>query len=106
MAGGRALIAAYAPRNLNEPVGCSDSGLISSLGATRGNGISGVRTITPSRRSAADRISSTDTSRCTGQPYDLPGLPRGRPSYCKWVFRKLGLKHIFVATLRTGVSKR
>ena len=41
------MIAAYAPRSLNEPVGCSDSGLTSSGGLEPATGISGVRTATP-----------------------------------------------------------
>src|SRR5262249_22882757 len=65
---GNALIAAKAPRSLKDPVGCRDSGLTSRRGVVCGNGTSGVRTITPSRRPAAARVSSTVTSDVTGHP--------------------------------------
>ena len=56
------MIAVYAPRSLNDPVGCSDSGLTSSGGSSLATGISGVRTATRSRPRAASRISARPTS--------------------------------------------
>jgi hypothetical protein len=55
------MIAVYAPRSLNDPVGWSDSGLTSS-GSSLATGISGVRTATRSKPRAASRISARPTS--------------------------------------------
>ena len=68
------MIAVYAPRSLNDPVGCSDSGLTSSGGSSLATGISGVRTATRSSPRAASRISARPTS---PDPAPLIASPSG-----------------------------
>src|SRR6185436_5583735 len=75
-----------APRSLNEPIGCRFSNLsqISAGPPSTFNRTSGVRTVTPARRSRAARISSrvgARSSRMDGSIALTPGLsPAGTPS--------------------------
>jgi hypothetical protein len=54
-------MAAYAPRSLNAPVGCSDSAFTSTLPGPIRSGTRGVRRATSLSRFAAAWISSSDT---------------------------------------------
>ena len=57
--GGSVAMALYAPRSLKAPIGCSVSGFSQ---ARSPNGSRGVRTVMPSRRSAAAMMSASPTS--------------------------------------------
>src|SRR5580704_12665079 len=92
-----ALIAVYAPRSLNEPVGWSDSGLTRRSGLSMGIGSSGVRITTEASRRAASVISARLT-----RP-DAPSSGWSPPrSLCLWVFSAIPLPTLRNFLLSTG----
>ena len=78
----------YAPRSLNEPMGCADSHLMKMAGMPFGLGswINGVRTAVPAMRAAAawisGRVTKVDIGACSSiDHFDaiLDAIQRGCP---------------------------